>query len=56
MITQTFVILDEPTNNLDITTIKWLVQILEFYEVAHLLVSHDEGFCKKLSLTSQVHI
>ena len=44
-------ILDEPTNNLDMASVDWLVQALASYEGALLVVCHDEAFCAQLGLT-----
>ncbi|WP_326503234.1 ABC-F family ATP-binding cassette domain-containing protein [Rothia nasimurium] len=44
-------ILDEPTNNLDMASVDWLIQALASYEGALLVVSHDEAFCVQLGLT-----
>lgn len=44
-------ILDEPTNNLDMASVDWLIQALASYEGALLVVSHDEAFCTQLGLT-----
>lgn len=43
-------ILDEPTNNLDMSSVDWLVGTLSAYEGALLVVSHDEDFCRRLGL------
>lgn len=42
-----FLILDEPTNYLDLTTLLLLEQFLQGYRGAFLIVSHDREFLKK---------
>jgi ATPase subunit of ABC transporter with duplicated ATPase domains len=44
-------VLDEPTNNLDLPSIEQLVRALRAYSGALLIVSHDEPFLLRLDLT-----
>jgi ATPase subunit of ABC transporter with duplicated ATPase domains len=48
------IILDEPTNNLDIKSISILEGALNQYGGAILLISHDEGFVKSLEIDRTV--
>lgn len=43
-------ILDEPTNNLDIASVEQLAQALDAYRGALLVVSHDFGFLERLGI------
>lgn len=45
-----FLILDEPTNNLDLISLEVLEQALQAYEGALLVVSHDEDFLSEIGI------
>ncbi len=47
-------VLDEPTNNLDLASTTHLVEALRWYRGALLVVSHDERFLDDLDLTRRV--
>lgn len=45
-------LLDEITNNLDLTTKNHVLQVLKSYEGAYLLISHDDDFIRELEITT----
>ena len=49
-------ILDEPTNNLDVKSISVLEDALNQYRVAVLFVSHDELFAKNINTNKTICI
>lgn len=52
--TNQLLILDEPTNNLDLTTVDALVEALASYRGALIVVSHDEVLLDRLRVGSRV--
>ncbi|MCI0159367.1 ATP-binding cassette domain-containing protein [Leifsonia shinshuensis] len=49
-------VLDEPTNNLDITSVDQLVDALGEYQGAVIVVSHDDRFLDRLGLTRRLEL
>ncbi|WTW95796.1 ATP-binding cassette domain-containing protein [Streptomycetaceae bacterium NBC_01309] len=49
-------ILDEPTNNLDLASVRQLEQALAAYQGALLVVSHDEPFLASIGITRRLRV
>jgi len=49
-------IFDEPTNNLDITSVEQLAEALDSYHGALLVVSHDFEFLKRIGIGTVIEI
>lgn len=49
-------IMDEPTNNLDVSSIDWLAEVVNIFPGAVILVSHDQYFCEKINIDITIEV
>lgn len=49
-------VLDEPTNDIDLDTKDHLVQALNAYEGAIIVVSHERAFLKRIHIDAELHL
>jgi ATPase subunit of ABC transporter with duplicated ATPase domains len=49
-------ILDEPTNSLDILSVEQLAQALDAYRGALLVVSHDDAFLARIGIDATIDL
>lgn len=54
--TPDMLILDEPTNNIDIRNIEILTSVVKDYQGTVLVVSHDEYFLEQIEATQQIRV
>jgi ATPase subunit of ABC transporter with duplicated ATPase domains len=54
--TSQLLILDEPTNNLDIASVEQLAQALDAYRGAIIVVSHDYAFLERLAVDTIIEV
>lgn len=54
--TPDLIILDEPTNNLDITNMQILTQTIRSYQGSLLVISHDRHFVNEVGITGEINI
>ncbi len=50
------IILDEPTNNLDIQSTEILTAVIEKYEGTLIIISHDSHFLKHMNVTKEINL
>ncbi|HEY9177655.1 MAG TPA: ABC-F family ATP-binding cassette domain-containing protein [Flavipsychrobacter sp.] len=50
------IILDEPTNNLDIQNVEILTAAINQYRGTLMVISHDEYFLEQLGITREIHL
>jgi ATPase subunit of ABC transporter with duplicated ATPase domains len=50
------ILLDEPTNNLDISSLMVLTQTIKNYQGSLLVISHDDYFVREIGITGCIHI
>jgi len=49
-------VLDEPTNNLDLASVEQLAEALDAYRGAVLIVSHDQAFLERIDVTTVLEL
>jgi len=49
-------VLDEPTNNLDLTSVEQLAEALDAYRGALLVVSHDDAFLRRIGIDTVLEL
>lgn len=54
--TPRLIILDEPGNNLDLETRNHLIQVLQAFPGAMILISHDEAFLQEVGITDTLEL
>lgn len=55
-LTPRLIILDEPTNNLDLETRNHLVQVLQAFPGAMIVIAHDEAFLGEIGITETLDL